>query len=239
MADKPKMNTRQRIILVVLVLVIIVIGYMIFGGGEKPSVQQTPVKQTVMSNTKPAMAASAPTAQTPSAVPGNPPAVSMTPPGQDVAQLKPAVIPKNPELLKLQETSQEKYINALNELQMLKVQRDIAENSQAIAAAKLATVTAEKNINDLLTRPVLPGGDQAAPQRQATPYLTEIPYSVVSVAWAGGQWHAVLSYQGKNYSVCRGDTLPVDGSVVALITRDGVVLKRDTVTRKLNIVSTI
>lgn len=60
------------------------------------------------------------------------------------------------DLIKLQQQTQEKYVAALNELQMLKLSQQLAETSKDIATAKLATVTAEKGIVDLLTKPATP-----------------------------------------------------------------------------------
>jgi hypothetical protein len=60
-------------------------------------------------------------------------------------------VASNAELIKLQKETEAKYLSALNDLQMLKVQREIAETNQAIASSKLATIAAEKDMTDLLT----------------------------------------------------------------------------------------
>ena len=63
------------------------------------------------------------------------------------------------ELLAQQKQIEAKYIAALNELQALRLEREIAETNKAIIDAKLGTITAQKNIIDLISgyaRAVIP-----------------------------------------------------------------------------------
>ena len=156
---------------------------------------------------------------------------------------------------KLQQETQLKYITALNELQMLKVQREIAETKQAITSSTLANATAEKSITDLLTIQQMPAQNayvppppqQVAPAASVTENVpkmvqsfNEVPYAVVSLTYKNNKWNAVLSYQEKFFSVGVGDTLPPDNSVVTSIDRNGLTLTgRDKNTRKVLIAPTL
>src|SRR5438105_8732767 len=101
--------------------------------------------------------------------------------------------PREIELLKLQQETQAKYIAALNELQMLKIQREIAETNQAIVKAKLETVTDQKNIINLLS-PAAPlvtsktyaaglSGQQPPGQIPAPPVSNTLTYDVLLVSY--------------------------------------------------------
>lgn len=57
------------------------------------------------------------------------------------------------ELLRLQQQTQTKYVETMNELQMLKLSLQIAETNKGIMAAKLATIKNQKDIVDLLEPP--------------------------------------------------------------------------------------
>ena len=127
--------------------------------------------------------------------------------------------------------------------------------NQAIAASKLATVTAEKGISDLLTKPTpmqvsageyaskLAGpvrqGESLLGQQMGTAAPVEVQYTVISVSMQLHKWNAVLGYQGKLYNVSIGDVLPVDGAVVVSISRNGVILNKDGKRRKVSLVAAI
>ena len=165
--------------------------------------------------------------------------------------------PREMELLKLQQETEAKYIAALNELQMLKIEREIAENNKAIMAAKLDAITAQKNIVTLLSPPapqVLPGayaqglGGGAASGGAPTTgpggqpiaaEAKEADYTVVSVSQLQRRWSAVLGYQSNLYNVSIGDVLPPDGSTVVSINQSGVVLQKDGAKRKVSLVPII
>lgn len=125
-------------------------------------------------------------------------------------------------VLTQQEQVQSKYISALNELQMLKIQKEIAETSQAIVAAKLATVAAEKSITDLLSETEISKNPKPLP----APVLSSEAgsYSVQSVSMEQDQWHALVKFKDKLYNVSVGDMLPPDKSVVKSIDQKGVIL---------------
>lgn len=146
-------------------------------------------------------------------------------------------------LMTLQQETQVKYLEALNELQLLKVAKDIAVTNKDISAAKLDRVSAEKKIVDLL-------GLASAPPPAATTVTTtqaqtvapigqDVTYNVVSVSQLQYRWGAVLSYRGALYNVHVGDILPPDGSMVVAIGKDSVTLQKDGVRKKVSLVSII
>jgi hypothetical protein len=194
------------------------------------------------------MSANTPTATTA----GNPPAqLAARPLPSNVPQQM--SLPKDQYLPEEQKTEQN-YLKKVNDLEELKVERQIEETNQAIAVAKLATVTAEKSTADLLTKPtpVVAEGAYAnqlvnptasgtavatsAPPKTETP---EVAYTVISVSLQLNKWTAVIGTQGKLYNVSVGDILPLDGSVVSSISKSGVILKKDDKARKISIVSAI
>lgn len=161
------------------------------------------------------------------------------------------------QLMQMQQETQARYLAALNELQMLKVQKDIAETSKDISKAKLDMITAQKDTVDLLSpaKPVAgpdayaKGLDQAAFQHAAdmakaaksntvtAPDTAE--YTVISVSRLRGEWTAVIGAGGTLYNVRSGDVLAMDGSVVVAINRNGVMIEKDGKRTKLSMVPII
>lgn len=244
MAEKMQMSgmtTRQKITILVFVIVIAIILWQIydlFVASKSSTAAHVAANATKTSSTV------SPT------VPQPPPAP------QPVRLAKPEPMSQRDiELMKMQQETQAKYLEALNELQMLRVSRQIAETNQAIAAAKLQTVTSEKGIVDLLNPPtppatpatyakglVVPTTGQApapTPQPVVAPEPQEINYTVISVSQLQYKWHAVLGYQGNLYNVMVGDVLPPDQSKVIAISRTGVILEKDNVKRKVSLVPII
>ena len=240
MAEKIKVTTtpRQKIVGIIFILVIIFILWQIIGmfrgGGSTPA---------------PTAKGTAATAPRPS-IPQPPEAVATIP------KPKPETLtPLEIELMKLQQETQTKYVAALNQLQMLKIERDIADNLKEIMKAKQETVAAQKGIIDLLApAPTVPPAGYAqslvtptgatpttpaAPSVVTPPPTSEINYSVISVSFLQNQWNAVLGYQGSLYSVSRGDILPPDGSKVISINRSGVVLQKNGTQKTISMVPII
>lgn len=229
------MSNRQKIITVAVVIVVAILIWQVIGlfrGGSQTSM---PV---------PHAPAGAPAAG------AGPNAIA--PPPQNIpqqAQLlqqqqQQPLSQREAELVKLQQETQAKYLSALNELQMLKVEKDIAETNKAIMAARLDTITAQKNIIDLLkpaetatassyapglVNPVAAGASQTT---TVTPTASQDVYIVLSVTKLQNRWSAVLGYQGKLFSVFEGDVLPIDGSKILTIDRSGVLLELKDGTRK-------
>lgn len=262
------MTSKQKAmaaIFVVIVLLVIwqVMGLMGGGGSTKPTTDITPTKS--MSATNPSGGSAMPGGQqhpggmTPPAGGGAPAPIqanNMPQQPQQLTQTSALPMQRDTELMNMQKQTQHSYLEAVDQLQMLRVQREIAEANQAIAAAKLATVTAEKNVSDLLTKPaapVIPAGayanklvgptmvgagtlPEAAPAAPVTPGT---PYVVISVSMGGNKWSAVLGYNGKLYNVSIGDVLPDDGSKVVGINRDGVTLDTNGTRKKISLVASI
>lgn len=248
-----KGDQKQKIMIIATVFVMIIVvwqGVKLIGGGGSSQPAMTPANANRPATTtgtmgqQPGAGAAMATAQQP----GQPGAAAAPVENQTPKQV---AVPMNAEILKIQQETQAKYINALNELQMLKVQRDIAETKQAITSSILANATAEKSITDLLTVQQMPTQPQylAPPTAEASaaptaapvapvpmPKLSsspEINYGVSSVYFKGDRWVAVLTYQDKAFTVSVGDTLPVDNSVVTAIDKNGVTLSKDRALRKL------
>lgn len=276
------MSTKQKVTIGALAVVVLIILWQVMGlfGGSKPTAVPVAKKPAVMSATAPGMPAGqhapgvpgTPTPATMPAAPGNPavPGNAMPPsaasqPGAMTPEvnIRQAPVSVENKLLETQSQTEEKYVGQLNQLQSLKVEREIAETNQAIAAARLATVTAEKSVSDLLTKPseptqpevsVPPGAYSAAlvnPALEGTqvvppqnppppPKPMEITYTVVSVSMQLGKWTAVLGYEGKLYSVSVGDVLPEDKSIVRSINKNGVTLvSKEGKRRKISILTSI
>lgn len=162
------------------------------------------------------------------------------------------------QLMKLQQDMQTKYLAAINELQMLKVEKDIAETNKDISKAKLDSITAQKDIVELLSPKVMvapdsyvkgldqsastttttPGDNTLQPQI-AAPSTPSVGYTVISVSRLRGEWNAVIGASGKLYSVKAGDVLAADGSVVLGINRSGVLLEKDGKRTKVSMVPVI
>jgi len=240
-----KLTTRQKVMAGLLVVVLLVIFWQLmglFGGGSNQTITKiTPASST---NARTPMSSNQP----------NSTALAMQQGGE--YQVRQAPVQVSNQFITREKETEQQYMSKLNELEALKIQRQIAEMNQAIAVAKLATVTAEKGISDILikpastqvsaaeyaaglTNPVRPGEAIVAPQVQQPAPPTQAQYTVISVTMQLNKWSAVLGYQGKLYDVSVGDVLPIDGSVVEKIFKDGVVLNKDGNKRKISLVSAI
>lgn len=223
------MPTRQKIISIGFILVIIVLFWQIAGlfGDEEATPSAPQMAQTP----------GAPSAAAPIETP--------------VSASLPPQTPREAELFKQQKELETKYVATVNELQMLKLQREIAETNKAIVDANLGTVTAQKNIVTLLS-PVpapqvsqgayaqgLAGGTVPAQMASVTKAETEVSYSVISISQLKNKWNAVIGYQTNLYNVSVGDILPPDGSTVVSINRSGVILEKEGVRRKVSLVPII
>lgn len=274
-------TTKQKMMaggVVVILGVLVWQVYGMMGGSSDSPAPVTPVaNKTAQPGMKPPgqMTSTMPGTTQPGAMPMQNPTGNMNNPMQQNVPPQPQPVPgietqanNNVEMLKKQkdqqEKQQEKFLTTVNELQMLKLQKDIAETNQAISAAKLATATAEKNINELLIKPVpaptpvsnyasslvspvATGGSQMnGPNGPATPPpavsapvdVGPVPYVVISVSMQMNKWTAVLGASGKLYNVSTGDVLS-DGWVVGHIGKEGVVLKKTGVSKKVSLIPVI
>jgi type IV pilus biogenesis protein PilP len=223
MIDKtPASSNRQKIIGVIVVLILIFIAWQVIGmfrgsGGETTI---TPIAEKTGGTASPAM----------------PPKIT-----PKLAEVPPAPLSEqDAALMRAQQQNQTQYVQAVNQLQVLRLQRDIAVTDKDIAAAKLAKVTAEKKIVDLLAPPA-----PAVPAGVQTPVVTqglldqEVRYTVVSVSQIQYQWSAVMGYKGSLFSVHVGDVLPPDGSKVIAISNTGVTLQKNGTRKKVSLVPAI
>ncbi len=268
---KESMPVKQKLMLGIMLIVVIAILWQVkgmFGGGGsshseiKPITSKAGTVQSGKTQQSQQMSAAAPnaSASTMSAGQSGSASTDQAPAMTQLSIMQPAAILQN---TTDQLDNQKKYIGKIDELETLKVQRQIAETNQAIAAARLATVTAEKGITDLLTSPKSqPVGAPSMPQGAYANQLIEsnpnavaltpgktpvsnqviapdIEYSVISVAMRLHQWNAILGYQGQLYNVSIGDTLPPDGSKVTRITSTYVALRKDGKTRRIAVLSSI
>jgi hypothetical protein len=252
MAANVTMTTKQKIIGVLTVVIVAFIIYEVIGlfsnGSTEPV--NAPIKQA--SSTQPAQATVTTTTTAKTTAPAQivPTPVAVISGSKDYSELQ------------KQREQQNAYLDSVNQLQLLRVKKDIAEVNQAIAVARLAAETANKNMSDLLTQPailpqapagvgvsVTPGtsaNNQNTQQPNATPanaapanaQILDIPFTVVSVSMQSNRWSAVLGYEDKLYSVIMGDSL-FDGSKVISINKSGVTLLKDGKRRKISIQTTI
>lgn len=255
------MNTRQKVTAGIFVLVVIfllwqIIGLFGGGGGSAPPAPKPAIKPMA-------------TGPTPAGLPQGAgpliPQPAQLPKAQPMPPQQAAMISqREADLMRLQQETESKYIAALNELQMLRVERDIAETNKAIASARLDTVTAEKGIVDLLKPPpitttyaqglvapvtsgaALPQAPTATPAKATTTTTTttvvtgpETSYSVISVSQLQNKWSAVLGFQGSLFNVSIGDILPPDQAKVIAIDRSGVTLEKNGLKKKFSLVPII
>lgn len=220
-------KTRQKIVIGALIVIGGIFAWVMFGGSSTTETAPTATTSTVAT-----------------------PAPATMPTPRPAELPKPAPLTqREAELLQLQQETEARYLAAVNELQMLRIQRDIAETNKAIAGAKLDTVSAQKNIISLLTPEqttnygqhlVNPAGVTSPTQPSRPPVdVIEVTYTVISVTEIQGRWGAVVGAQGKLYNVHVGDVLPIDNSKVININRSGIVLEKDGVKRTISLVPII
>lgn len=270
-------TNKQKIMAIAVVIIFVIIIWQIVGlmsnGSSSSSAPASPppaAKATAAAGDNKSMSTTNPSASSTTA---NAPVVAAQGAADtNMAGAPPTVVnaitvSHDPLLLKDQQEQQRSYLDSVNQLQLLKVKREIAETNQAIAAARLATATADKNMSDLLTQPAAPqvplgtyasrlanpgltgvdtapsmapssGAPSSAASKNAAAAAAAVNFVVISVSMKFQQWSAVLGADGKLYNVMVGDTL-VDGSTVKSINKEGVVIEKDGKQKKLSITSLI
>lgn len=234
MADATGSN-RKPIMIVIMIVVLAIIAWQVRG---------------LMGTSTPP-----PPIKTAAKAPGTPgaPVISSTPQPQaaQLVQDQSKMTANEIALMKQQQETQARYVDALSQLQMLKVAKDIAEANQAIMSARLAAVVSQKKIVDTLSMPsqgqgysMGPSGGPVIVAPSSVPKATapsESTYNVISVSQLQGRWSAVMGVQGQNslISVRVGDVLPADGSKVVGIDKNGVTLEREGSSRRVSMVSVI
>lgn len=238
------MQTKQKVMIAVTVIIFIIIGWQLKGMlfGSQAPVAASPIKTAATTTAQPVS-----------------PAASAPPPGG----MKEAPLPARSatmtegekSLLALQMQTEAKYIAAMNELQLLRVQSEIAKSSKDIAQNRLDAVTAQKQTLQLLSAPQataatyaqglsgeLPISQGGLSTNAPPPVVSQHPqaaYVVVSVSQLQHRWTAVLGYQGQLYNVRIGDILTPDAAKVIEIDRHGVTLERGGHRQRISLVSLI
>ena len=266
-----KMSTRQKATAAVVVVIFLFVGWQVIGmfKGSSPAPVAAPVV-AAKSTSAPTMAATSPQGQPPGqAQPAMPTASQPAVDNSQPQQIEQGNLKTQSAFLDAQQQTQKTYINALNQLQMLRIDREIEETNEAIASAKLKTVKAQNEANGILSSadqgpttgagygnklmttsstdlrgaPSIgpPGGPPGSPgtNMPPPPVQIEVPYVVVSVSMQMDKWTAIIGYKDNLYNVTVGDTLPVDGSVVEHISKNGVILIKDEKKRKISLLSSI
>lgn len=136
------MSNRQKVTAGIFAVILLFIIYQLWGmiGSSTPPPAPEPAKISTMSSTRPGGGAPMAPQQ-------------LTPQPAELSKQPQVISQREADLIKLQQETESKYLAAINELQMLKIEREIAETNKAIMAAKLETVTAEKGIVELLKPP--------------------------------------------------------------------------------------
>jgi len=213
------MDNRQKIIAAVFVVILLIIiwqAYGLIGGGG--SVSPTPAANQTGRT-------AAPVATTTVVVSAKPSQAEMT--------------PQERQLMRDQEENQARYLTAVNQLQLLKITKDIADLNQSISSARLNTVENQRKILEMVNPPA-PAPTTFTKITTTTGDLgANVSYTVISVSKLKNQWNAVLNQRGNLYTVQVNDVLPPDGSKVIAIDKTGVTLLKGGETRKLSMVPII
>ena len=265
------MSTKQKATIGILIIIILIIIWQLMGlmGSKTPApTPQTPATTaSTMSATPPGSSAISPQQNTQAAMGASGDMQMLQSATRSSAPNMPKVEPLPQDSFSSEQAKSEAiYLKKINDLEKLKIDRQIEEMNQAIATARLATATADKNTAELLTKPApvvadaayanqlvnpTPSGTSVGqeastqnPQTSAIPPVQEpvkpeVAYSVISVSFQLNKWNAVIGAQGKLYTVSVGDTLPLDGSVVTSINKNGVTLQKDKKTKKISLLSAI
>jgi hypothetical protein len=184
--------------------------------------------------------------------PASSPAGSLT--SQAGSASAPAMTQREMELMQMQQETQARYLAALDQLQMLRVEKDIADANKDIMKSKADMVTAQRKIVAMLTPPAPPtapapvidqtgsgnkAGTKGSGQQVSSQSTNADDYRVVSVTNLHGRWTAVVNTAGKLVSASIGDKLEADDSVIIAIDRSGITLEKDGTKRKIAMVSVI
>lgn len=247
MANKTQLlkniSNRQKIIIALVGVVGAILAwqvYALFGSGGGDIAPPPAPMHNTMAASPPGAMPQAPSANAPAMAQGMPPApppVAMPKP-TNVPETQ-ALSPREMELTRMLQDMQDRYLQAVNELQLLKVSKDIAETNKDISAAKLATVVAQKQIVDILAPPPPPPSTLTANLPSISIASGEGQYAVVSISQLQYRWSAILGYKGTLYNVHVGDVLPMDGSKVVSIANTSVVLEKGGNRMKLTLVPRI
>ncbi|MDF2868376.1 MAG: sporulation and cell division repeat protein, partial [Gammaproteobacteria bacterium] len=135
------------------------------------------------------------------------------------AAMQPAPTVSNQDKQRLREISQSdtEYLKLIQEYQLLQVQRRIAEDTRAIAVAKLETVKALAETSKF-------GGPGLGSNSMAIGSM-DSDYKLVFTGQEAGQWTATLKMNDQLMDVVTGTNLP-DGYKVMVVAGDSVTLQK-------------
>ena len=199
------LDTKQKILIPVTVVVLGILGWQLYGLMATDSVATPSVRPTTMS------------AINNVAQPRQPiPAADMAAP-QAVRQ--PAAVVSDQDKQRLREISQSdtEYLKLIQEYQLLQVQRRIAEDTRAIAVAKLETVKALAETSTF-------GGSGNLGSNLSMGKM-DGDYKLVFTGQEAGQWTATLKMNDQLMDVVTGTHLP-DGYKVMMVDGDSVTLQK-------------
>jgi len=203
----------QKIKVIIVVVVLIIIIYMIsglFGGNSSSNYRPS----TVVNNQ------------------------NKLPPPQLVANVvQKQSIAKPDIILNNLNEKQMAYLKAVNELQMLQLQQQIAQTKQQIAQAELQAAQSNKQLQSIISPPPPPlfaNQDQSQSAQSAAVVAPTITYQLEYLANQGGKWQVILSNNGNLINATMGTVLP-DGSTITNISGTSVTLMLHNQTKVLTI----
>lgn len=131
------------------------------------------------------------------------------------------------------------YLKAVNDLQMLQLQQQIAQTKQQIAQAELQAAQSNKQLQAIIAPPPSPlfqNTEQNQPPQAMQTTIVPPPsdYKLEYLANEGGKWQVILSSNGALINGTMGTVLP-DGSTITNISGNSVTLTLDNRTRVLMI----
>ena len=135
------MTTKQKVMALAVVVLFLFIGWQVMGmmggGSSTPVMTPPPANKPAngMSANMPGGSPAQPNA--PTNAQANAMAQAQPQQTSDQPQLREVAAPVQNQILEAQKQSEQKYIDDLNQLQMLKIQREIAEANQAIVQQSL------------------------------------------------------------------------------------------------------
>jgi hypothetical protein len=137
------------------------------------------------------------------------------------ANAVPTVSDQDKQRLRAISQNDTEYLRLIHEYQLLQVQRHIAEDTRAIAVAKLETAKALAETSRF-------GGAVNLGMNTLSPMgnMQGDDYKLVFTGQEAGQWTATLKINDQLMDVITGTTLP-DGNTVIRVEGDSVILQKD------------
>lgn len=199
------LDTKQKILIPVTVVVLGILGWQLYsfmGADNAPAPAAKPITMSAMNS---------------AVQPRQPTPVSDMSVPQPARQ--PAAVVSDQDKQRLREISQSdaEYLKLIQEYQLLQVQRRIAEDTRAIAVAKLETVKALAETSKF-------GGSGNLGSNLPMGNI-DSDYKLVFTGQEAGQWTATLKMNDQLMDVVTGTHLP-DGYKVMMVNGDSVTLQK-------------